>query len=93
MYQTFNDVSEIAGKSLKKPKRRELLLAKAELLPLFDGLDPLVYHDQQELAQVTHPLLGKVLLIAQKPRRLGVCLKCMFEAFILPLILLGCTAY
>jgi hypothetical protein len=48
------------------------LLAKGELLQLFDGLDPLVYHDQQELAQTTHPLFGKALLIAQKPKRLDV---------------------
>ena len=72
VYQTFNDVSEIAGKSLNKPKRPKLLLAKGELLQLFDGLDPLVYHDQQELAQTTHPLFGKALLIAQKPKRLDV---------------------
>ncbi|MCO4836846.1 MAG: class I SAM-dependent methyltransferase [Oceanospirillaceae bacterium] len=75
VYQTFNQVTEIAGKSLHKPKRTEFLLAKGELLELFNELDPLVYHDQQELAQSTHALFGKALLIAQKPKRIEARLK------------------
>jgi hypothetical protein len=37
------------------------------LLELFNELEPLVYHDAQELAQLEHPLVGKALLIARKP--------------------------
>ncbi|MDC9719190.1 MAG: class I SAM-dependent methyltransferase [Gammaproteobacteria bacterium] len=66
VYQTFNQVTEIAGESLRKPNRPQLLLASNELLKLFSELEPLVYHDEQELAEITHPLAGKALLIARK---------------------------
>jgi tellurite methyltransferase len=67
IYQTFNQVTDIAGETLSKPKRPQFLLAKGELLELFNDLEPLVYHDAQELAQLEHPLAGKALLIARKP--------------------------
>jgi tellurite methyltransferase len=67
IYQTFNQVTDIAGETLSKPRRPQFLLAKGELLELFNELDPLVYHDVQELAQLEHPLAGKSLLIARKP--------------------------
>ena len=66
VYQTFNQVTDIADEILNKPKRQQLLLAKGELLALFDELEPLVYHDEQDLAQLEHPLAGKALLIARK---------------------------
>ena len=66
VYQTFNQVAEIAGEILSKPRRPELLLGKGELLELFSELDILIYHDEQELAELSHPLAGKALLIAQK---------------------------
>jgi SAM-dependent methyltransferase len=68
VYQTFNQVTTLNGKVLKKPNRKELLLGKGELLQLFGELEPLVYHDQQTFAQLEHPLAGKALLIAQRPR-------------------------
>ena len=67
IYQTFNQVTDIAGETLSKPRRPQFLLAKGELLELFNELEPLVYHDAQELAQLEHPLAGKALLIARKP--------------------------
>jgi tellurite methyltransferase len=67
IYQTFNQVTDIAGETLSKPRRPQFLLAKGELLELFNELEPLVYHDAQELAQLEHPLVGKALLIARKP--------------------------
>jgi len=44
------------------------LLAAGELLELFTELEPLVYHDEQERAKLDHPLAGKALLIARKPK-------------------------
>jgi len=67
IYQTFNQVTEIAGKSLSKPRRSELLLGTGELLQLFAELEPLVYQDEQQLAALNSPLAGKALLIARKP--------------------------
>jgi tellurite methyltransferase len=67
VYQTFNQVPDIAGETLSKPRRPKFLLTKGELLELFNELEPLVYHDAQELAQLEHPLAGKALLIARKP--------------------------
>jgi tellurite methyltransferase len=67
VYQTFNQVTDIAGETLSKPRRPKFLLTKGELLELFNELEPLVYHDAQELAQLEHPLAGKALLIARKP--------------------------
>ncbi|MFT5930356.1 MAG: tellurite methyltransferase [Oceanospirillaceae bacterium] len=67
VYQTFNQVTDIAGETLNKPRRPQFLLAKGELLELFNELEPLVYHDAQEFAQLEHPLAGKALLIARKP--------------------------
>ena len=67
VYQTFNQVTDIAGETLSKPRRPQFLLTKGELLELFNELEPLVYHDAQELAQLEHPLAGKALLIARKP--------------------------
>ena len=68
VYQTFNQVTDIDGKILNKPQRQQFLLAAGELLELFTELEPLVYHDEQELAQLDHPLAGKALLIARKPK-------------------------
>ena len=67
VYQTFNQVTDIAGETLSKPRRPKFLLTKGEFLELFNELEPLVYHDAQELAQLEHPLAGKALLIARKP--------------------------
>ncbi|MGY8861022.1 MAG: class I SAM-dependent methyltransferase [Pseudomonadales bacterium] len=67
VYQTFNQITDIAGETLSKPRRPKFLLTKGELLELFNELEPLVYHDAQELAQLEHPLAGKALLIARKP--------------------------
>lgn len=67
VYQTFNQVADIAGKKLNKPRRKAFLLDQGELLQLFHKLEPLVYHDEQERSLVRHPLVGKALLIAQKP--------------------------
>ena len=67
VYQTFNQVTDIAGETLSKPRRPKFLLTKGELLELFNELEPLVYHDAQELAQLEHPLAGKALLISRKP--------------------------
>lgn len=67
VFQTFNQVTNFAGKSLNKPNRTEFMLAKGELLALFSGLEPLVYHDEQEGALLEHPLAGKALLIGRKP--------------------------
>lgn len=67
LYQTFNQVTDIAGESLNKPRRTQFLLAKCELLELFSDLVPLLYHDEQDLSQRQHPLAGKALLIARKP--------------------------
>jgi len=67
VYQTFNQVTDIAGETISKPRRPKFLLTKGELLELFNELEPLVYHDAQELAQLEHPLAGKALLIARKP--------------------------
>ena len=67
VYQTFNQVVEIAGETLSKPSRHQFLLAKGELLSMFNELEPLVYHDEQELSQATHPLAGRALLLARKP--------------------------
>ena len=67
VYQTFNQVTEIAGKTLPKPKRPQLLLGKGELLELFTELTPLIYHDEQQLASIEHPLAGRALLISRKP--------------------------
>ena len=68
VYQTFNQVTDIDGEILNKPQRQQFLLAAGELLELFTELEPLVYHDEQELAQLDHPLAGKALLIARKPK-------------------------
>lgn len=68
VYQTFNQFAEIAGKIINKPRRPQLLLAPAELLQLFSELEPLIYHDEQERADISHPLVGKALLIARKPQ-------------------------
>ena len=67
VYQTFNQVTAIAGERLSKPRRSQLLLNQGELLMLFKDLQPLVYHDEQELTPLRHPLAGKALLIARKP--------------------------
>ena len=67
VYQTFNQVTHIAGEALSKPGRPAFLLATGELLELFNELEPLVYRDEQELAHLDHPLAGKALLIARKP--------------------------
>jgi hypothetical protein len=67
VYQTFNQVTHIAGEALSKPRRPAFLLARGELLELFNELEPLVYLDEQELAHLDHPLAGKALLIARKP--------------------------
>jgi tellurite methyltransferase len=67
VYQTFNQVTDIAGESLTKPRRTQFLLAPGELLQLFSDLVPLLYHDEQGLAHSQHPLAGKALLIARKP--------------------------
>ena len=67
IYQTFNQVADIAGENLNKPRRPQFLLAKRELLELFNELEPLVYHDAQELAQLEHSLAEKALLISRKP--------------------------
>ena len=67
LYQTFNQVTDIAGESLNKPRRTQFLLAKGELLELFSDLVPLLYHDEQDLSQRQHPLAGIALLIARKP--------------------------
>ena len=67
LYQTFNQVTDIAGESLNKPRRTQFLIAKSELLELFSDLVPLLYHDEQDLSQRQHPLAGKALLIARKP--------------------------
>ena len=68
VYQTFNQVIDIAGERVSKPRRSELLLDRGELLVLFEGLEPLVYRDDQEMAPKGHALAGKALLIARKPR-------------------------
>ena len=67
VYQTFNQVTDIVGKKLSKPRRHEFLLSQGELLLLFKELQPLVYRDDQELTPLDHPLAGKALLIARKP--------------------------
>ena len=66
VYQTFNQVTDIEGENLNKPRRQQFLLGTGELLELFAELEPLVYHDEQEFAQLDHPLAGKALLIARK---------------------------
>ena len=66
VYQTFNQVTDIEGENLNKPRRQQFLLGAGELLKLFAELEPLLYHDEQELAQLGHPLAGKALLIARK---------------------------
>tara|TARA_B100000780_G_C21008519_1_gene403756 strand:+ start:677 stop:919 length:243 start_codon:yes stop_codon:yes gene_type:complete len=63
---TFNEVINIAGESLSKPNRTDFLLAKGKLLSLFNKLEPLVYHDEQERALLEHPLADKALLIVRK---------------------------
>ena len=68
VYQTFNQVTAIAGERLSKPRRSQLLLSPGELLMLFRDLEPLVYHDEQELTPLGHPLAGKAFLIARKPK-------------------------
>lgn len=68
VYQTFNQVTDIVDKKLSKPTRPEFLLGQGELLVLFSELEPLVYRDDQELASSEHPLAGKALLIARKPK-------------------------
>jgi len=66
VYQTFNQVTDIEGENLNKPRREQFCLGAGELLTLFAELEALVYHDDQELAQLGHPLAGKALLIARK---------------------------
>mgnify|MGYP006157249861 FL=1 len=66
VYQTFNQVTDIEGQNLNKPRRQRFLLGTGELLELFAELEPLLYHDEQEFAQLDHPLAGKALLIARK---------------------------
>jgi tellurite methyltransferase len=66
VYQTFNQVTDIVNRKLRKPRRHEFLLSPGELLLLFSELQPLVYRDDQELAPSAHPLAGKALLIARK---------------------------